>query len=338
MRAATVVGPNRPWEVTDVARPRPGADEVLIKIAASGLCHTDVHFTNSGTVELRDPTIFGHEPVGTVVAVGEAVTTRTVGDRVGTTTLQRSCGRCEWCLAGREISCPDPTYLFVHRSGGHAEYMTAVARETTLIPDGLAFVQAAPLFCAGYTVVSGILRARPAPGDTIAVLGIGGLGHLAIQYAKAMGHRVIAVTRSSDKVAIARELGADDVVSDAAGLKRSGGADIILSTANAYAPAVESLSALRPDGKLVLMGIADGEDLTIPSATVFPAMMVNRWTIIGSQQNEREALALALRYAAEGKVRVLTETVPLERVTEAFERVASGKARFRVVVVPNEGE
>ncbi len=332
MRAAVVPGIGARWELRELEIPKPGPDEVLIKIAASGLCYTDVHFSSGPFLGDHFPSIFGHEPVGTIVAVGDAVTTRKVGDRVGTTTVQRTCERCEWCLAGREISCPNQTLLFVNMPGGHAQYMVAVAQKTTLIPDQISFEQAAPLFCAGYTVMSGIVRANPQPHETIAVIGIGGLGHLAIQYGRALGHRVVAVTTSRDKIDLARELGAHDVVSDGEGLKAIGGADIILSTANAYTPAVEALSALRPDGRLVLMGIADSEDLTVPGPMVFPNMMVNRWSIIGSQQNERNALELALQIAAAGKVRVLTETFPLDRVNEAFDRVAQGKARFRVVL------
>lgn len=333
MRAAVVVGAGRPWELRDFAVPTPGPDEVLIQIAASGLCYTDVHFTNLRRPSDNVPVIFGHEPVGTVVAVGKAVTTRNVGDRVGTTTTQRTCGRCEWCLSGHEISCTNPTYLFVHVPGGHAEYLVAVAHATTLIPDTLSFEQAAPLFCAGYTVMGGLLKANLKPHDRVAVLGVGGLGHLAIQYAKALGHETIAVTQSPDKVGLAKELGADKVVS--VGDLSNQKVDVVLSTANSYAPAIAALPGLRPEGRLVLMGIADGaESLTIPSELVFPAMMVNRWSIIGSQQNEREALTLALNFAAEGKVRVLTETFPLERVNDAFERVAKGEARFRVVLVP----
>ncbi len=334
MSAAVVVGTGKPWEIREVPVPAPGPDEVLIKIAASGLCHTDVHFTNVAPGD-NFPMIFGHEPVGTVAAIGEAVTTRRIGDRVGTTTTQRTCGRCEWCLSAREISCPNPTNLFVHVPGGHAEYLVAVDRATTLIPDELSFEQAAPLFCAGYTVMGGLLRAGLKPHDRVAVLGVGGLGHLAIQYAKALGHETIAVTRSADKSALAKQLGADKVV-DAAAELLNDKVDVVLSTANSYAPAIAALTALRPDGRLVLIGIADGDEtFTIPSELVFPAMMVNRWSVLGSQQNEREALTLALRFAAEGKIRALTEAFPLEKAAEAFNRVARGEARFRVVLVPH---
>lgn len=182
--------------------------------------------------------------------------------------------------------------------------------------------------------MSGILKANPQPGETLAVVGIGGLGHLAIQYGHALGHRVVVVTKSHDKIALAREPGADEIVFDGAGLQAVGGADVILSPANAYKPAVDALAALRPDGRLVLMGIAESDDLILPGPMVFPNMMVNRWSIIGSQQNERSALELALQIAASGKIRVLTETYSMDRVNEAFDRIAHGKARFRVVLTP----
>jgi alcohol dehydrogenase len=283
-------------------------------------------------MSLTFPAVLGHEPVGEVVEVGSALTLARVGDRVGTNTLQRGCGRCEWCQRGKEIYCQDGIWLMVHQYGSHAEYMLAEARALHLLPDTLSFEQAAPLFCACNTVWSGFREANPLPADRVAVVGIGGLGHLAIQYAKAAGHAVFALTRSKDKNKLARELGADEVFADGIALKDAGGADIILSTANSYSAAVEAMQGLRPEGRLVIMGVQE-EDMVLPEKLVFPQMIVNRQKIVASQQNGREFQHEALQIAATGKVKVYSEAYKFAEVDRAVERVADGKARFRAVFV-----
>ncbi|MGH9898102.1 MAG: zinc-binding dehydrogenase [Pyrinomonadaceae bacterium] len=210
--------------------------------------------------------------------------------------------------------------------------MLAEARALYLLPENLSFEQAAPLLCAGNTVWSGFREANPLPADRVAVVGIGGLGHLAVQYAKAAGHTVIAMTRSEDKKKLARELGADEVLSDGNALKQAGGADIILSTANSYSVAVDAMIGLRPEGRLVVMGVQE-EDMILPERLVFPQMIVNRQKIIASQQTGREFQHEALQIAAAGKVKIYTEAYELAEVQRAVERVAAGKARFRAVFV-----
>ncbi len=200
-----------------------------------------------------------------------------------------------------------------------------------LIPDGLAYEQAAPVFCAGYTVWSGLRWANPKPHERIAVVGIGGLGHMAVQYSKAAGFETIAITHSKDKEELAHKLGADIVVSDAQGLKEAGGADVVLATSNSYKAASDTLKGLRPDGRLMLIGVSV-EPFNIPS----PAeLILYRLQIIGSQQNGREYLYEALDYVAKGKVKVMAETFPLDDIADAYERVANGKVRFRAVVTMN---
>jgi D-arabinose 1-dehydrogenase-like Zn-dependent alcohol dehydrogenase len=220
----------------------------------------------------------------------------------------------------------------IHQSGSHAEYMLAEADKIHLLPDALSFEQAAPLLCAGYTVWSGIREANPLPSDRIAVVGLGGLGHLAVQYAKAAGHTVIAVTRSVDKRKLAIDLGADEVFGNGERLKQAGGADIILSTTNSYSVAVDAMSGLRPEGRLVIMGVQE-EDMVLPEKLVFPQMIVNRQKIIASQHNGREVQHEALQIAAAGKVKVMTEEYKFTEVGRAVERVAEGKTRFRAVLV-----
>lgn len=325
MRAAVVPAVNGTWEVKEVPTPEPGANQVLIKIQASGLCYTDVHVTK-GSIPTQFPRTLGHEPVGEIVAIGAGVTTRQVGDRVGVPWIQSSCGRCEWCLRGKRMFCANQVGTGVQTQGSHAEYMLAYADATMLLPDGLSYEQAAPVFCAGYTVWSGLRFADPKPHERIAVLGIGGLGHLAVQYAKAAGFETIAITHSKDKEKLVRELGADEVVADGEALQAAGGADVILATGNSYKSASAALKGLRPDGRMVLMGISD-EPLEVTGDII-----LNRSRIIGSQQNGSEYLYEALDYVAKGKVKVITETYSLNDISRVYERVVNGEVRFRAVI------
>jgi D-arabinose 1-dehydrogenase-like Zn-dependent alcohol dehydrogenase len=327
MRAAVVPGAGARWEVREVPTPEPGPTQVLIRIRASGLCYTDVHVAR-GALGGSFPRIIGHEPVGEIVAVGSAVRTRKEGDRVGVPWVQASCGRCEWCLRGKPMFCAAAVATGIQAQGSHAEYMAAEAAATMLVPEGLAWEQAAPIFCAGYTVWSGFRIAQPRPHERVAVVGIGGLGHLAVQYARAAGFDVIAMTHSKDKEPLLRQLGADKVVGDGRGLAEAGGADIILATSNSYASVVDAIQGLRPEGRLVLMGAAH-EPLAVP-----PSIMWVRGSILGSSQNSPEHLFEALDLAAKGKVKVMAETYPLRDIARAFERVEAGAVRFRAVIVP----
>jgi alcohol dehydrogenase len=326
MKAAVVPAVKAKWEVREVPTPKPEANQVLIKIHASGLCYTDVHITQ-GEIPTQFPRTLGHEPVGEIVAVGLGVRTRRVGDRVGVPWIQASCGRCEWCQRGKPMFCAEQIGTGVGISGGHAEYMVAYADATVLIPERLSYEQAAPIFCAGYTVWSGLRRADPQPHERIAVVGIGGLGHLAVQYAKAAGFETIAISRSPDKDKLIRELGADEIVRDGQGLVKAGGADIVLGTSNSVDAMADTIQGLRPDGRLVLMGF-EAKPLTVHAAE----LLMRRIRLIGSQQNGREYLYEALDYAAKGKVKVIAETYPLNEVTRAYDRVVEGKVRFRAVI------
>jgi D-arabinose 1-dehydrogenase-like Zn-dependent alcohol dehydrogenase len=212
-------------------------------------------------------------------------------------------------------------------AGGHAEYMLAYEGATMLLPDRVEFEQAAPIFCAGYTVWSGLRLADPRPHERIAVVGIGGLGHLAVQYAKAAGFETIAVSRSPDKDRLIRELGADEIVRDGAGLARAGGTDVVLGTSNSVASMADAIQGLRPDGRLVAMGF---EAAALPLSPV--DLIMRRIRVLGSQQNGSEYLYEALDYAARGKVKVVTETYSLAEIGKAYDRVAGGQVRFRAVV------
>jgi dehydrogenase len=326
MRAAVVPAVGERWQLQEVPKPSPDSNQVLIKIHASGLCYTDVHITQ-GHIPTQFPRTLGHEPVGEIVEIGRAVRTRQVGDRVGVPWVQASCERCEWCLRGKPMFCRELVGTGVGIPGGHAEYMVAYAEATVPLPERLSYEQAAPIFCAGYTVWSGLRWADPQPDERIAVVGIGGLGHLAVQYSKAAGFETIAVSRSPDKDKISRELGADEVVRDGQGLAKAGGADIVLGTSNSVDAMADAVQGLRPDGRLVLMGF-EAKPLPVNPAD----LIARRIRIIGSQQNGPAYLYEALDYAARGKVRVIAETYALDEVGKAYDRVAEGKVRFRAVV------
>lgn len=329
MKAAVVVAADRPWEIRDLPQPEPGPGEVVIKIHASGLCYTDVHQA-CGHFGMPYPMRLGHEPVGEIVAVGDGVTDRAVGDRVGVPWNQGGEGRCEWCLRGMPELCEHAVSTAITLPGGHAEYMLARSGAAVLLPDGLSYEQAAPIFCAGFTVYGGLKIAEPQPHERVAVVGIGGLGHLGLQFSKAAGFETYAVTHSADKHALLRELGADEIFADAAALKAAGGADVILATSNASSVMETMVGALRPDGRLVVMGV-DAEPLKVSAIE----LLSGRKRIIGSSQNRRSDLYEALDFAARGKVKVMTETFTLDRVNDAFAKVRDGAVRFRAVVLPH---
>ncbi|WP_209020813.1 alcohol dehydrogenase catalytic domain-containing protein [Nocardioides sp. 1609] len=333
MLATTIDAVGAPWRLQEVPVPTPAPGQVLVRVHASGICGTDPYITG-GQLVFRDlPGVPGHEGVGEVVAVGDGVTSRVPGDRVGIITLQESCGRCAWCRGGRPLDfvtagqCPGAVLTGFNVDGAQAEYVVAAAAGTVLLPDALAYRDAAPIMCIGYTAWSGIRRADPEPGERIAVAGIGGMGHLALQYARAAGFETIAVTATSDKQEIATRLGADHVVADGAELAAMGGADVLLSTTSSNRAAVDALQGLAPYGRAVMMGIAFDE-FNLANMS----MIMNQHSILGSAHNGTPYLVEALDLAASGAVTPMVETFEAQDVAAAYERAASGRARFRVVV------
>jgi D-arabinose 1-dehydrogenase-like Zn-dependent alcohol dehydrogenase len=329
MRAAVVTEFNAAWQIRDVADVKPGAGQVVIRVHASGMCGTDLH-VHHGMFPLKPPFVAGHEPTGVVVELGAGVTDLKVGDRVGVFWNQKGCGRCDVCQAGRPDTCRE-AQSWMHVGGGNSELMLAWASGCALLPDGVSFEEAAPIFCAGYTVMSGLRNASPKPGERVAVLGIGGLGHLAVQLAKAVGLETFAITGQADKKQELRELGADEVVisGDDAGkaLTAVGGADIILSTTNSAKQIAAAFAGLRPRGRLINMGITDGAI----GLEAFPLILGQR-ELRGSSQDERSDLYEALQLLAQGKIKPRLETYPLDKVNEVRERLAAGKVRYRAVL------
>jgi D-arabinose 1-dehydrogenase-like Zn-dependent alcohol dehydrogenase len=330
MRAAVMTRFNESWELRDVADPRPAEGQVLIRVEASGMCGTDLHVHTGKLPMVTLPFVLGHEPVGTIVEVGAGVTALRVGDRVGVSWMQKGCGRCHACQA-RLPGCASPQ-TWTNLGGGNAELMLAWAEGCTLVPAGVRSEDAAPLFCAGFTVASGFRAARPRPGERVAVLGIGGLGHLAVQYVKALGFEVVALTGSEGKRKDALAMGAHDVVvaGEHAGkaLLAAGGADVIVSTTNSAAQVNQAFSGLRPEGRFVNLGAIDGPIQLTTFELMFP-----RRELLGGSQGERRDLVEILDMLAAGKVKPALETYPLERANEARDRLASGKVRYRAVLV-----
>ncbi|MCB9727475.1 MAG: alcohol dehydrogenase catalytic domain-containing protein [Deltaproteobacteria bacterium] len=332
MRAAVIKEFNAPWALQDMPDPTPGPGEVLIRIEASGMCGTDVH-VHHGYLPCKPPLVAGHEPVGRIEELGAGVRGLRVGDRVGVSWVQKGCGRCRACQTGRELYCPEQQ-SWMQSGGGNAELMVAGADGCTLVPEGLDPALAAPLFCAGFTVMSGYRNAEPRPGDRVAVLGIGGLGHLAVQIAHAMGHEVLAVTGSPGKADEIRALGADEVViaGDDPGkaLLEAGGVNVILSTTNSARQVGQAFEGLLPEGRLVNMGVVDG-----PIQIAAFSLMMGQRKLVGSTQNRRADMVEILELAAAGKVVPQIERYPLSEVNAVRERLVEGKVRFRAVMTPN---
>lgn len=338
MKATVIPAVNAAWELREVPTPRPGPGEVLVRVRACGLCGNDVA-ASRGLLPFPScsPAVPGHEPVGEVVELGPGVTTREVGDRVGTTWIRGTCGRCDYCRLGRPVSgtaailCAAPVSTGFTVQGGQAEYMAVAADQTVRIPDGLTDELAAPILCAGYTSWSAIRAASPLPHERVAVAGIGALGHLAVQYAKACGFETVAITTSPDKHDLARRLGADLVVADGAGLREVGGADVIVATSPSYVASADTLAGLRVGGRLVLAGIDGMNGFTIPGAGTHPFFALGQ-KVLGATHDGPALLREALDIAATGKVTPMVETFEKEAVAEATDKVGKGAVRFRAVV------
>src|SRR6476619_1663334 len=306
MKAAVVHDFTKTLSIKDVPKPIPGPGEVLVKVETSGLCHTDIHAADGDwPVKPTPPFIPGHEGVGTISAVGKGVTAVKEGDRVGVPWLHTACGNCRHCLAAWETLCDSQQNTGYSVNGGFAEYALADPNYVGHLPDGLDFEPAAPILCAGVTVSKGLTETDAKPGDTVVISGIGGLGHVAVQYAKAMGLGVIAVDISDEKLSLARKMGADAVVNamttDAVAevYKLCGGARGVLVTAVSPKAFSQALGMLGKGGTMALVGWPPGSfELDIVNTVLM------RKTVRGSIVGTRLDLAECRQFAAGGKVKV----------------------------------
>ncbi|MET0529115.1 MAG: alcohol dehydrogenase AdhP [Microvirga sp.] len=334
MKAAVVRKFKAPLSIEDVPVPEVGPGQILVKIEASGVCHTDLHAVEGDwPVKPSPPFIPGHEGVGSVAAVGKGVSAVKEGDRVGVPWLHTACGHCRHCLASWETLCDSQQNTGYSVNGGFAEYVLADPDYVGHLPDGLDWQPAAPILCAGVTVYKGLKETDTKPGDTVVISGIGGLGHVAVQYAKAMGRHVIAVDISDEKLALAREMGADatvnakstDPVAEVHGL--CGGAQGVLVTAVSRQAFSQGLGMLDKRGTMSLVGLPPGSfDLDIFSTVLM------RKTIRGSIVGTRLDLAECLQFAGEGKVKVHYSVEPLEEINHIFDRMRENKIDGRVVL------
>jgi propanol-preferring alcohol dehydrogenase len=335
MHAAVVEHFGKPLVLREWDIPTPGPGQILVKTEACGVCHTDLHAAK-GDWPLKPslPFIPGHEAIGLVVALGAGVTIVKEGDRVGVPWLYSACGHCEYCLSAWETVCGEAQFGGYTKNGGFAEYILADPNYVAHIPAGLTAQQAAPIICAGITTYKGIKETEARPGEWIAISGAGGLGHLAIQYAKAMGLQVCAVDIDDGKLAHATKLGADFVVNaktgdPAAAVKKGtdGGAHGVLITAPSLSAFKQGVGMTRKRGTCVLVGLPPGE-FPVPLFDVVADCITVRGSFVGTRKDMAETLA----FAADGQVKADIELQPLSAINRIFNRLEHGDVPSRVVL------
>lgn len=334
MKAAVVTALGAPLDIREVPVPTPGPGQIVARVRASGVCHTDLHAAEGDwPVKPQPPFIPGHEGVGEVAAVGAGVTHLKEGDGVGMPWLHSACGRCEHCVGGWETLCESQQMTGYTVDGGYAEYVRADANYVGRLPAGLDFGPAAPVLCAGVTVYKGLKETEARPGQWVAISGIGGLGHMAVQYAKAMGLHVLAVDVAEDKLALARSLGADATVNAATAdavaeaQKQIGGVHGALVTAVSTGAFAQAVGMLRRRGVLSLVGLPPG-DFPLPIFEVVLKRITVRGSIVGTRLDLREAL----EFAGEGRVASHFEWDDLDNINAIFDRMRAGKIDGRVVL------
>lgn len=338
MRAVQVSRPGGPLELVERPIPVPGSGEVRIKVSACGICHSDALTKDGIWPGLEFPRVPGHEVVGVIDAVGKDVPARWAeGTRVGVGWHAGQCGFCDPCRRSDYYACLTGLQVSgVTLDGGYADYMIAPATALALLPDVLSFHEAAPLMCAGLTTFNALRNSGASPGDLVAILGIGGLGHLGIQYAAQMGFRTAAIARGQDKKPLAQQLGAlhyiDSRSSDpAAELVRLGGARAIIATVTSGPAMAATLGGLAPRGRLLVLGAADESIDVSPIVLIMGRRAIEGW-YSGTSIDAEDTLA----FSAQAGVRPMNEYYPLNQAVEAYDRMLSGQARFRVVLTMGE--
>jgi D-arabinose 1-dehydrogenase-like Zn-dependent alcohol dehydrogenase len=332
MKAAQIPRPGADFEIVEREIPKTSAGEVRIKVQACGVCHSDL-FTKEGVWPgIQYPRVPGHEIVGVIDEVGAGVTGWKNGQRVGVGWHGGQDGTCLSCRRGDFRNCQNLKVTGISYDGGYQQYMVAPVEALAAIPDGLSDVEAAPLLCAGVTTYNALRRSGAVPGDLVAVLGIGGLGHLGIQFANKFGYKVAAIGRGSENAALAKKLGAgvyiDSKSTNAAeALQKLGGAQVIVATAPSSKAMSELVDGLGPNGKLMVVGVAFEPIEVTPVQLVNGSRTVQGWA--GGTPTDSED---TLRFAELTGVRPMIETYPLEKAAEAYARMLSGNAQFRVVL------
>ncbi|MGH7898538.1 MAG: alcohol dehydrogenase [Candidatus Binatia bacterium] len=331
MRVVQVPRANAPFEIVERPIPEPGAGSVRVKVEACGICHSD-SVTKEGLLPgIQYPRVPGHEVAGVIDAVGPGVPGWEPGQRVGVGWNGGYCGQCDHCRRGEFFACVRGQATGVTYDGGYGEYMIAPASAVARMPAGLPPVEAAPLLCAGLTTFNALRNSGARPGDVVAVLGLGGLGHLGVQYAARMGFQTVGIARGKDKEPLARRLGAsvyiDSQAQDpAAELLRLGGAKVILATATSGEAMSAVQEGLAVNGTLLVVGVPESMQVS-PLSLLMGCRSVKGW-YSGTSIDSQDTLAFSMRTG----VRPMNETYPLERAAEAYDRMMSGKARFRVVL------
>jgi propanol-preferring alcohol dehydrogenase len=335
MKAAVVRAFGQPLVIEDVPVPVPGRGEILVKVKACGVCHTDLHAASGDwPAKPQPPFIPGHEAAGVVAALGPDVTDFRLGDAVGVAWLHDACMRCEYCETGWETLCEHQHNTGYSVNGGFAEYVVASAAFAARLPANVDFAAVAPILCAGVTTYKGLKETDTRPGEWVVISGIGGLGQVAIQYAKAMGLKVVALDIAEDKLKLARDSGAEHAVNalsadavESVLRATGGGAHGILVTAVSTAAFAQALKMVRRKGTISLVGLPPGEFPT-PIFDVVLKRITVRGSIVGTRRDLDEAIA----FAAEGKVRAEITKAPLADINAIFERMKAGKIEGRMVL------
>lgn len=339
MKAAVLREFKHPLSIEDVERPVPASDEVLIQMEACGACHSDLHVADGDWPQfagiVKKPLILGHEIAGRVVEKGAAVQKLQVGDRVGVPWIYWSCGECELCREGNENLCPRQKITGVTVDGGYAEFMKAPATHAVKIPSNLSATEAAPLFCAGLTVYRALKHAGPLTGRRLAIFGIGGLGHLAVQLGRSFGAEVTAIDISDEKLELAKSSGAHQTLNAASTkvvkeLRSKGGAHVCLVSSAAKEAYDTAFACLRPTGTLLMVGLP-AENLCFPPILMAAGEVRIQASAVGTRQELREVLDLA----AAGQVHCQVEARPLSEVNEVLDKLRRGQVAGRIVLTPN---
>lgn len=335
MRVAQVSSPKGPFEIVERPIPEPGAGSVRIKVEACGICHSDSITKEGAYPGLKFPRVPGHEVAGVIDAVGAGVEGWKPGQRVGVGWNGGYCGYCDPCRRGDFFACVRGQVTGVTYDGGYGEYMVAPASAVAHMPDDLPFVEAAPLMCAGLTTFNALRNSGARPGDVVAVLGLGGLGHLGVQYASKMGYHTVGIARGKDKEPLARQLGASVYIDSqaqnpAAELRKLGGAAVILATTTSGEAMGAVQGGLAVRGTLMVLGAAESLQVS-PMSLLMGSRSVRGW-YSGTSIDSQDTLA----FSARSGVKSMNETFPLDRVSEAYDHMMSGKARFRVVLTMSE--